>query len=103
MPLFKTAEKRYTVDFTPVYGTLDENQLLRAQQNQEGDTDIPFTVPVYLFLAKNAMVFFILTWFLRTCVYSSSVKNPEQHIHPLSRVIHSQHCIHGHVLGMHVS
>ena len=27
------------MDFPPVYGTLNENQLLRAQQNQEGDTD----------------------------------------------------------------
>ena len=48
MSLFKTAKQRYTVDFTPVFGTLNENKLLRAQQNQEGDTD---TITVYLFLA----------------------------------------------------
>ena len=29
------------MDFPLVYGTLNENQPLRAQQNQEGDTDIP--------------------------------------------------------------
>ena len=52
MPLFKTSLKRYTVYFSPTYGTLNENQLLRAQ-HQEGDTDIPFTVTVYLFLAKK--------------------------------------------------
>ena len=28
------------MDFPPVCGTLNENQLLRAQQNQEGDSDI---------------------------------------------------------------
>ena len=44
------------MDFTPVYGTLNENQLL-AQQSQE-DTDIPFAVTVYLFLAKNTMLLF---------------------------------------------
>ena len=41
MSEFKTAKQRYTVDFPLVYGTLNENQPLRAQQNQEGDTDIP--------------------------------------------------------------
>ena len=55
MSLFKTAKQRYTVDFPPVYGTLNENKQLRAQQNQEGDTD---TVTVYLFLAKNTMSLF---------------------------------------------
>ena len=40
------------VDFRPVYGTLNETQLLRAQQNQAGSTDIPFTVTVYLFPTK---------------------------------------------------
>ena len=41
------------VDFPPVYVALNENQLVRAQQNQKGDTDIiPITVTVYLFLAK---------------------------------------------------
>ena len=49
------------VDFTPVYGTLNESQLWRAKQNKEGDIDIPFTVSVYLFLAKNTMSLFILT------------------------------------------
>ena len=43
------------VDFPPVYGTLNENQLSRAQHNQEGDAEIPFTVTVYLFLAKITM------------------------------------------------
>ena len=55
--------QRYTVDFPPVYGILNENKLLRAQLNQEGDTNIPFTVTVYLFLAKHTMSLFILSWF----------------------------------------
>ena len=45
------------------YGTLNENKPLTAQQNQEGDTSIPFTVTVYLFLAKHTMWLFILSWF----------------------------------------
>ena len=36
------------MDFRPVYGTLNESQLLRAHQIQEGDTDIPFTETVNL-------------------------------------------------------
>ena len=52
----KLPKKGIPVDFTPVYGTLNENQLL-AQQSQE-DTDIPFAVTVYLFLAKNTMLLF---------------------------------------------
>ena len=75
MPSFKTAKQRYAVDFPPVYGTLNDNQLMSAQQNQEGDSDIPFTVTVYLFLAKNIM-FFILTWFFTTYVFSSGSKKP---------------------------
>ena len=55
---FKNTKKRYTGGFPPVYGTLNENQLLRAQQNQEGNTDISFTVTVYLFLAKNTIPLF---------------------------------------------
>ena len=51
------------MDFPPVHGTLNENQLLRAQQNQHGDTDLPFTVTVYLFLANNTMSRFIFTEF----------------------------------------
>ena len=44
------------VDFSPFYGTLNENQLLRAKQNQEkGDTDTPFTVTVYLFPSKMSL------------------------------------------------
>ena len=72
--LIQTGRQRYTVDFSPVYGTLYENQLLRAQQNQEGDADIPFTVTVYLFMAKNATSLFILTWFLRTYVFLVAAK-----------------------------
>ena len=53
MSSFKTANKGYTVDFPRVYGALNKSQLSRAHQNQEGDTDIPFTVTVYLFLAKK--------------------------------------------------
>ena len=66
---FRTAKQRYTVYFSPFYGTLNENQLLKAQQNQEGDTDIPFTVTVYRFMAQNTMSFFILSSFLRTYVF----------------------------------
>ena len=58
MYLFKAAKQRYTVDFPLVYGTLNESQLSREQQNQEGDTDIPFTVTVYLFLAKKTISIF---------------------------------------------
>ena len=64
----QTAKQRYTVDFPPVYGTMNENQLLRAQQNQEEVADIPFPVTLYLFLEKSTMPFFIVTWFLTTCV-----------------------------------
>ena len=63
MSLFKTAKQRYTVDFTPVYGTLNENKVLRAQQNQEGDTNISFAVTVDPFVAKHTMSLFIFTWF----------------------------------------
>ena len=34
---------------------------MRAHQNQEGDTDIPFAVTVHLFLAKNTMSLFRTT------------------------------------------
>ena len=134
------------MDFPPVYGMLNKNQLWRAHENQEGDdtdiyrlpsrytflakntmsvsiqtcqtkvyrvfyaslryierkptiegaqkprgdTDIPFTVTVYLFLAKQTRSFFILTWFFTTCVFTSSYKNPEQRIRRLSRVIRSR-------------
>ena len=46
------------MDFTPVYGTLNENQLLTANQNQERDIGILFDVTVYLFLAKNTIPLF---------------------------------------------
>ena len=49
--------------FAQFNGTLNENKLLRAQQNQEGDTNIPFTVTVYLFLAKIHDVAFLWSWF----------------------------------------
>ena len=39
MSIFKNAKQRYTVDFPRVYGTLNENKLLRARQNQEADTN----------------------------------------------------------------
>ena len=53
MSLLKYTKKKYTVDFTPVYGTLNENKLLRAQQNQEEDTNtvschgLPFSGKTY--------------------------------------------------------
>ena len=53
----KLANKRIPVDFPPFYCILNENQLLRAQQNQEGNIDIPSTVTVYLFLAKSVCRF----------------------------------------------
>ena len=34
--LVRNCQTRYTVYFPPVYGTWNENQLLKAQQNQEG-------------------------------------------------------------------
>ena len=75
MSLFKTAKQGYIVDFVPVYGTLNASQLLRVQHNREGDTDVPFTVTEYLFL-ENMMPLFILTWILRTYVFSSSSQKP---------------------------
>ena len=69
--------RQFTVQWT-------KNQLLKAQQNQEGDTDIPFTVTVYLFQEKTTMSLFILTEFLTTYVFSSYCsikKTTEQHIH----------------------
>ena len=82
MSEFKTAKQRYTVDFPLVYGTLNEHHLLKAQQHQEGDTDIPFTVTVY-FLGKNTMSLFFLTRFLRTYVFSSSSKRLGASAHAL--------------------
>ena len=40
----KPPNKGIPVDLSPFYGTLNENKLLKAPQNQEEDTDIPFTV-----------------------------------------------------------
>ena len=47
----------------PCYGTSASLRYIQRQQNQEGDTDIPFTVTVYRFMAKNTSRFFILPWF----------------------------------------
>ena len=55
---FQPAKQRYTIDFTPYYGT--SASLRYIQQNQEGDTDIPFTVTVYRFMAKNTSKFFLI-------------------------------------------
>ena len=57
---FKTVKQKYTVDFPPVYGTSASLRYIE-QQNQEGDTDLPSTVTVYRFMAKNTMSFFILS------------------------------------------
>ena len=77
---WKLPNKGILVYFSPVYGTLNENQLLRLQQNQEGDTDISCTVTVHLFLAKNTMSFFY--WGFDDVLLSSSSKKPtEQHTH----------------------
>ena len=52
MSLLKTAKQSYTGGFSAsLRYILNENQPLRAQQNQEWDTDIPHTVTVHLFLA----------------------------------------------------
>ena len=45
----KMPNKGISVDISPFYGTLNENQLLRTQQNQEGDTDIPFLLSGYTY------------------------------------------------------
>ena len=67
--------------FRKFCGTLNENQLFRTQQNQEGDTDTVYChgIPLY---GKNTMSIFNLTQFLTTCVFSSSKKATEQHINP---------------------
>ena len=55
--------KRYTGDFFASLRYVEQkNQLLRAQQNQDGDPDIlvPFTVTVYLFLAKIGLAILFL-------------------------------------------
>ena len=57
----KLPNKGIPVDFPPVCGTSSDNQLIKAHQNQEGGTDLPFAVTVYLFLAKNTVSLFILT------------------------------------------
>ena len=67
--LFKTAKQRYTVDFTPDYGTLNENQLLKAQQIQEGDTDIPCAATVYCVIAKYTTSLLILSVFFRRACF----------------------------------
>ena len=74
------------MDFPPVYGTENENQLLRAQQNQEGDTDTRFTVKVHLFLEKNAMSLFI-----RNLVfYDVCSSTTHGATHTSTKVIHSR-------------
>ena len=137
------------MNFTPVYGTLNENQLriyvLRAQQNQEGDSDLFHLLSWYTsFWLKHDIAFqtcqtklyrgfsaslrhierksaiegitkpsggyryniyyhgkplsgktydtafyFDLIFNDGTC-FPVVAKNPEEHIHPLSRVIHSR-------------
>ena len=57
------------MNFPPVYGTLNENQLVLRSHQREGGTDIPFTVAVYPFLAKNTMLLFIFTEFYATFVF----------------------------------
>ena len=53
--------RQFTVH-PPVYGTLNENKLLRHNKTKRG-IPIPFTVTAYLFLAKHKMSFFILSRF----------------------------------------
>ena len=60
---FQNAKQRYTTDFPPFHGTSASLRYIQRQQNQEGDTDIPFNVTVYRFVAKNTSRFFILSWF----------------------------------------
>ena len=60
--------------FSTSLRTLNDNQLLSVQQNKEGNSDIPFTVAVYLFLAKSITSVFIFTWFFTTYVIFSSSK-----------------------------
>ena len=72
MSLFKAAKQRYTLDFPPVHGTLNEKKLLRAQlnekkllraqQNQEGDTNTVYCHVIPL-SGKHTMSFFNLPWF----------------------------------------
>ena len=61
----KLPYKGIPMDFPPGYRTLNEKQLLKAQQNQAEDPAIPFAVAVYLFLAKNTTSFFLLVECLR--------------------------------------
>ena len=63
------ARKRYTVTVNgiplisqPDYGTSASLRYIQRQQNQEGDTDVQFTVTVYRFMAKKLEVF-QLSWF----------------------------------------
>ena len=79
MSLVKNAKQSYTVDFPPVYGKLNENKLLRAQQNQEGDTNIPFTVTVY-FLAELTISHFIVFVLEDICFFLVAKKNGATHM-----------------------
>ena len=53
----KLPKQRYTVDFPSVYGTSASLRYIERQQDQEGDTDIPFTVTLYRFMAHHTMLF----------------------------------------------
>ena len=56
---FQNAKQRYTIYLSSFYGTSASLRYIQ-QQNQEGDTDIPFTVTVYRSMAKKTSRFFIV-------------------------------------------
>ena len=98
MSLFKNAKQRYTVDFPPVYGILNENKILRVQQNQEGDTNIPFTVGIPLSGKIYDVAFHFVLILEDLCFFLVVAKNPEQHTSTyLSKSTHALHYIHGQV------
>ena len=80
------------------YGTLNENKPLTAQQNQEGDTSIPFTVTVYLFLAKHTIsLSYRLGFRGRTSFLVEAKKPGATHIHYVNKFTHVLHHIHDQV------
>ena len=59
---FQNAKNGIPLISQPDYGTSASLRYIQRQQNQEGDTDVQFTVTVYRFMAKKLEVF-QLSWF----------------------------------------
>ena len=60
---FQKAKNGIPLIYQPDYGTLASLRYIQQQQNQEGDTDVPFTVTVYRLMAKKNSRFSFVVWF----------------------------------------